>query len=428
MAGYDENFLGVPVPLPEFNTDLQNFVLRSAELTDDIRSDHPNYTVVTNRARRAPILTALNIDQDLLKTTDRKSSWKLDPQIDSAFQLNNDYYRDMGEVKNPWDKGHLAMRENAASGTTQDLAQKAANETFYYSNASLQHGNFNRDEWVTLENWVHDLELDSTNKISVFSGPMYGMFPRVVTPPARPPATVPGGFFKIVCFIGQEDELDVRAFIMLQDPEALKDLRGRRMFEARTYQVTITEIELATGLKFSNTIRRANPLFHNPGIGPDAVGARNLPEHIEVTTPNEIIASGDTRVDVHDDDIDVFIAAAMVNPKGRDVGKEWISIINLWNKRVNLEGWTVSDTKRELVLSAETNSDDDLRLSPGEAVVINPLGPLRLVNTGGAITLFAPPDTAGGSPRRVDRVNYMKSDVGKPGATVIFGIRRGPEH
>ena len=66
MSGYEENFLGeVKLPLPKLSPRLEEFVLRKPELKDGVFADYINYTVVTNRHRRAPIFAALNIDQDL---------------------------------------------------------------------------------------------------------------------------------------------------------------------------------------------------------------------------------------------------------------------------------------------------------------------------------------------------------------------------
>ena len=134
------------------------------------------------------------------------------------------------------------MRSNTAWGATTREAKRASDETFYYSNASLQHANFNQDEWLELETWVKELNLDLNGRITSFSGPIYGEFNRTIKPPGRSPAEIPSAFFKVVCFINKEsNDLDVRAFIMFQDSEALADKRGRLQFNFQRYQVTISE-------------------------------------------------------------------------------------------------------------------------------------------------------------------------------------------
>ena len=130
MPGYDENFLSVRVPLPTFGPDLTNSVLHSSTLVDGVRADYPNYTIVTNQVRRAPVLSALNIDQGLFKKGASRS-WRIDKAIGGDSQLDNSYYKDVtnpdpGETKrNFWDRGHMAMRENASWGRTQDAAGRS---------------------------------------------------------------------------------------------------------------------------------------------------------------------------------------------------------------------------------------------------------------------------------------------------------------
>ena len=344
MTGYDLDFLdGVSLPLPTFSPRLDGFVLRQPELESGIYANYVNYTVVTNRSTRAPIIVALNIDQNLLKETSRTDNWRIDSRIGAPFQLTNEYYRD-----NPWDRGHLARRASAAWGSDQRQAQKAADETFYYSNASLQHQNFNRDEWLALEDWVLELKLDKDGKLTSFSGPIYGDFSRTITPEGREPAMVPSAFFKIVCFMNRgTNRLDVRAFLMIQDRDALADLSGRRMFDFQNYQVTVSEIEELTGLEFADEVYQRNPLLfrENPAEA-SRLNISHFPERIEVDASEEIVDAGHRRDFFADDAVDVFIAAALVNPKGSERDYEWISVINLSGEDVALDGWTLSDTKR----------------------------------------------------------------------------------
>ena len=424
MSGYDENFLdGVRLPLPTFSPRLEGFVLRQLELANGVYANYVNYTVVMNRSRRAPIFAALNIDQNLLKGTIRRDNWRIDSRIGAEFQLNNDYYRD-----NPWDRGHLARRANAAWGMDQRQAQKASDETFYYSNASLQHRNFNQDEWLALEDWVKELNLDKDGKLTSFSGPIYGDFPRSIIPEGRDPAMVPSGFFKIVCFINkQTNNLDVRAFMMLQDRDALADKSGRSVFDFQNYQVTVSEIEDLTGLEFADEVYQGNPLLfrENPSER-ERLSISHFPERIEVDSGAEIVDANRPRDFFADDDVNVYIAAAMVNPRSNERDNEWVSVINLEAEVVNLEGWTLSDTKRN-PLDIGTEPDGQARvLSPGEAVAIKPIRPLMLANTGGVIALYAKPEPGAAKGKRVDRVKYTRDDAKQEGIPVVFGHRTRP--
>ena len=112
---------------------------------------------------------------------------------------------------------------------------------------------------------------------------------------------------------------------------------------------------------------------------------------------------------MRDNDIDAFIMAAMVNPVGRDRGGEWISIVNLSDDTMDIEGWTLRNRDDRIVLTGT--------LGPGEARRIQPITPLRLINTGSVLSLFA----ADGS--RVDRVHYTKTQARREGKPIVFGIR-----
>ncbi len=421
MSGYDENFLdGVRLPLPTFSPWLDGLVLRQPELENGVYAKYINYTVVTNRSKRAPIFAALNIDQNQIKKTKRKSNWLIDRRISAEFQLNNHYYRN-----NPWDRGHLAGRASASWGNTKAQAKKASDDTFYYSNASLQHENFNKDEWVALEDWVRKLKLDKDGRLTSFSGPIYGNFSRTITPEGRELTMVPCAFFKIVCFINQQtNKLDVRAFLMLQDQDALADRSGRRLFNYQNYQVTVAEIEKLTGLQFDDEIYQRNPLFFHENPAERArLNISHFPERIEVDSSEEIVDADRPRDFFGDDDVDVYIAAAMVNPEGNERENEWISVINLSGEAVDLDAWTLSDTKRKPLDIGKGPDGQQLVLSPGEAVSIKPIKPLMLKNTGGSIALYAKPEPGEAKGKRIDRVHYTGEDAKQEGVPVVFGFR-----
>ena len=405
MVGYDPDFLGQTVPLPEFSPSLIGFVLEKPELLDGIYAQYHNYTIAMNQQLRTPLFAALNIDQSKIKGVSCSNDWRIDTRIGAENQLNNDYY-----FSNPWDRGHLARRSSAAWGESAQEAKLASDDTFFYSNASLQHENFNQDEWLALEDWVKDLTLDTTNKISVISGPIFGEFARSITPQGRPTALIPSGFFKVVAYIDHQETLAVRAFMMMQDEEALRDKRGKRLFNFQRYQVSITEIEEKTGLIFPQQLPDNNPLFFNEN--PRAVTDLNVnhfPEHIEVDAPDEMISMDDQRETVRDEEVPIFIAAALVNASGDETLGEWISIINLSNQRVDFQGWCLKDPQDELMIGGV--------LGPGEAMQIGPLSPIQLGNRGGTISLY---NAAG---ERIDRVKYPVQPKALEDKPVIFAMR-----
>merc|ERR1712238_134520 len=104
----------------------------------------------------------------------------------------------------------------------------------------------------------------------------------------------------------------------------------------------------------------------------------------------------------------VCIAAAMVNPVGKDRGHEWITIVNRSTiTTMNVQGWTLVDQKgRALVLSSSVLVDlEEFELEAGSTTTVQSISPLRLVNTAGSLTLF---NEAGD---KVDHVSYTKHQV-----------------
>ncbi len=409
MSGYDPAFLGVEVPLPTFSPALEGLMLSKPEFLKGYHVTYVNYTLAMNTTHRSAAYVASNIDQALLKKTGRKDSWYVDSRIGDIYQLNNDYYRD-----NPWDRGHLARRDSAAWGKTQREAQNAADATFYYSNACLQHENFNQDEWLALEDWVQNLKLCSNQRISVFCGPIYGDFSRSIKPTGRPPTFVPSAFFKVVCFINKMNRLEVRAFIMTQDVEALRDKGGRRLFNYQNFQVSVTDIEQLTGLTFPDVIPDANPLYYhdNPDTATERanLNVTTLPERIEVDHPDEMVDADTARETILDDKEDVFIAAALVNPKGLEREEEWVSIINLTTTAVNLENWKLKDARGHAKTLTGT-------LAPGQAMGVKPVAPVTLSNKGGAISLYNDKGA------RIDRVAYTEKQAKREGVPIVFPQR-----
>ena len=408
MAGYNPHFLrDIHLPLPEFTTATSGQIAETTELREGIYADYINYTVVTNAKFRAPLYVALNVDQNKLRDTKRTDKWNLDWRIGGEFQLNNEYYRD-----NPWDRGHMARRANASWGETQRDAQRASDETFYYSNASLQHANFNQDEWVALEDWVLKLELDADGLITEFIGPIYGDFGRSISPSGLEPAIVPSGFFKIVCFKNKNtSNLDVRAFIMYQDEAALKDKNGKKVFNNQAYQVTVTEIEELTGLVFDDAIYENNPLFFTPENADASLNVVLTPERIEVSDSDEIISNKQRNTEL-DDVVEVYITAAMIDPEGSDKAGEWISIANYSNAIMDLSDWQLSTLKSQRV-ALKNITASGLQLRPGESVSLMTGNAFLMPNTAGVINLW----NENGA--RIDRVNYIKGMV-KTGKVLLF--------
>lgn len=193
--------------------------------------------------------------------------------------------------------------------------------------------------------------------------------------------------------------MGVRAFIIYQDTDALLDLKGRKTFNYTKYQVTVTEIERLTELRFPDALREKNPLYYHPNATARRRNIRSFPERIDINQPEDIIHHhDDKRTHMADDDVEVYIAAALMSPSSGS--EEWVSLANYESKPVRIAGWKLVDRAgHELKLSGS--------IPAGGTVVLRgaKLRPIRLPDTGGVLTLL----NAQGD--RIDREDYTKDEV-----------------
>ncbi|MFK7806617.1 MAG: S8 family serine peptidase [Saprospiraceae bacterium] len=103
----------------------------------------------------------------------------------------------------------------------------------------------------------------------------------------------------------------------------------------------------------------------------------------------------------------IKIISALINPLGRDTGKEQVGILNRSSKTVDLDDWTIIDNKdRAQKISGQS-------LAPGAFLNVTMKVP-RLGNTGGSIRLLNDKSQV------IDEVKYTKKDVGKDGWHLVF--------
>jgi uncharacterized protein YukJ len=102
------------------------------------------------------------------------------------------------------------------------------------------------------------------------------------------------------------------------------------------------------------------------------------------------------------------IVAAMVNPRADDVGKEFVTVLNISDSPLDLKGWQILDRNDK----AEPISGT---IDPGQASIFQLSGTgAQLSNKGGTITLL---DSRG---LKVDGVAYTMDDAKPEGKPVIF--------
>ena len=260
-TGYDADFLGQVVPLPQISGDHE---LAPVDGRNDGLLHYLHFSVAVHKTRRLALFTAVNIDGDKLFNIRRaRDSWNFDPRMDRTFQVGNELYRD-----NTLDRGHLVRRLDPAWGDTRDEGILAADDTFFYVNSTPQHEGLNQQTWLGLEDHILDNAATQNLKVTVFSGPVFNDSDRIYRD-----IRIPQEYWKVVAIMnGFTGALSATAYLLSQS-ELIADLEF--VFGAyKTYQLPIRTVEEKTGLVFGE-LASHDPLNMTESIGPRVIRRRD---------------------------------------------------------------------------------------------------------------------------------------------------------
>lgn len=241
-SGFDPDFL------PGFKVDLPRPTGRAAldilPVGGDAsgRLNYMHFSVVMSKSRRMALFTAVNIDGKRSVSIPREGGdkWFLDGRIPIESQLGEELY-----AGNGLDRGHLVRREDPnweADGTGEALI--ANNDTFHFTNCAPQMNVVNQRTWLGLENYILRNGRAWKERVSVFTGPIFG-----VNDVAYRGARIPAAFWKVVAFLSDDGRPSATAYVVQQDEEL-------RLLEAaygayKTYQRSVRHVEALTGLSFN---------------------------------------------------------------------------------------------------------------------------------------------------------------------------------
>ncbi|MEV7647829.1 DNA/RNA non-specific endonuclease [Arthrobacter sp. NPDC089319] len=242
-AGFDENFLGQPVPLPALPG------------VETISLPYTHFSVLMRPDKRLAAVTALGMDGSKLMDLDRAGiPWRLDPRLASDLQTGERLY-----ARNDIDRGHLVRRASAVWGDTVAEAKLANEDTFHYTNAAPQAAKFNQglELWLGLESYLQEHAAQYRDRIVVFTGPIFSGHD-----PMYRGVEIPLRFFKVAVFIHQ-GELAAVGYVVDQTPElselpdvprpgAIDDVPPLGPF--RTFQTPIRDIAELTGLDLDQLV------------------------------------------------------------------------------------------------------------------------------------------------------------------------------
>lgn len=250
--GFDPAFCGFQAPLPRPDGALRRRALDVARAGHtELRYHH--FSVVMHAERRLAIVSAVNCWTRSPHRFQREGGdrWAFDPRIDEAAQAGEALYS-----RNPYDRGHLARRADAAWGESAKEAELANNDTFHWTNCAPQHEIFNQSGkaskaglrlWGDLENLVAEQAAETEGRLSVFNGPIFqsdDIRYRGVL--------IPREYWKVIAFHSPEAGPRVLAFVLSQ-ADLIAELREEfEVGEFRPFQLQLTKLESRTDLDFGD--------------------------------------------------------------------------------------------------------------------------------------------------------------------------------
>jgi endonuclease G len=257
--GYDPGFLAVQVPLPD----------PGPRTVRELPYAH--FTVLLDPHRRLAALTAVNIDGASLVDLERGDDWHLDERVPDDEQCGPEVY-----ARNELDRGHLVRRRDPVWGTPA-VASRANLDTFTYTNAAPQAGEFNQSAelWLGLEDLVLQYAAVHRQRLTVLTGP-------VLHPddPTYRGVQLPLRFWKIAAWATRDGAALRTAGYLLDQSSELDDadlgrasLRSRDDGELpplgpyRTFQVPVRDIAALTGLEIAQ-LAEADSLQVVPTVQP----------------------------------------------------------------------------------------------------------------------------------------------------------------
>ncbi len=254
--GFDENFMGVYIPMPRPSAKLLPKLARLKSNNNAYVLKYHHYSTMQHAVRKVPVVSAINVASATQRfdLPGRDDNWFRDNRIDEDEQLSNKWYSKSG-----FDKGHLARREDAEWGIDSEQARLAADLTCSYANCVPQVPPLNRanekGKWGQLEKELLEkgvrLETGKAGRICVFAGPLFNESDRV-----RGGVQIAVDFYKVVVWYNGAGDLQTTCYRLTQ-----KALVGSIDFEVLNFgevfvdeQVPIRAIERGTGLKFHERV------------------------------------------------------------------------------------------------------------------------------------------------------------------------------
>ena len=194
---------------------------------------HTGYTVSYDADFKTPQWVAWTLTAEKAHgTAPRYDKFMPDPEVRGAKAYTKDY------SNSGYDRGHMAPAGD------MKWSEAAMRESFYMTNVCPQNRNLNRGDWKDLEELERDWAM-RYGSVSIAAGPIYtSKYPERI---GANKVAVPNAFFKVL-LVGYPKAPKAYGFIF-------KNEAGSRPLTY--YQLTVDEVEAATGMDFFPTVPEA---------------------------------------------------------------------------------------------------------------------------------------------------------------------------
>ena len=252
--GYDPSFLEtIDVPLPRVSKAMEQDTARvrsdAQKNGDPFELAYYHYSVYMNKRRRTAWFSAANIDGDHRPDIGKRRGdrWYADPRILRSEQIGQEAFEP------GIDRGHLTRRQDTAWGSDVASATLANNDTFHFTNCSLQASPFNqgKDRWQGLEQFLLEQHArKERRRLVVITGPLFAANdPIYKNDRMNYSVRCPLQFWKICVLIRRDGTPSATGFVLGQ--EDIQNLPGfEEAFDVAATQIRVADLEERTGLDF----------------------------------------------------------------------------------------------------------------------------------------------------------------------------------
>ena len=254
--GYDPSFLEtIDVALPRVSKAMEQDTARvrsdAQKNGDPFELAYYHYSVYMNKRRRTAWFSAANVDGDHRPDIGKRRGdrWYTDPRILRSEQIGQEAFEP------GIDRGHLTRRQDTAWGSDVASATLANNDTFHFTNCSLQASPFNqgKDRWQGLEQFLLEHHAKKERRrLVVITGPLFAANdPIYKNDRMNYSVRCPLQFWKICVLIRRDGTPSATGFVLGQ--EDIQNLPGfEEAFDVAATQIRVADLEERTGLDFGD--------------------------------------------------------------------------------------------------------------------------------------------------------------------------------